>query len=76
MYSDQHSLIAIMLGRLGMDVDDCIDKYTTMVEDVFGEKAHRVRVGWSGKIKPRFKSSALRTAITKVITVCGVAADA
>jgi len=47
-----------------------------MFADIFGGKAHRVPVGWSGDIKSRFKSNALRTAITKVVTDCGLPADA
>ena len=70
------SLIAIMLGRLGMDVDECIEKYTSMFADIFGEKAHRVPVAWSGDFKSMFKSDALRTAITKVVMDCGLPADA
>ncbi|MCJ1391565.1 hypothetical protein MMC18_004429 [Xylographa bjoerkii] len=61
-------LIAIMLGRLGMDVTECIEKYTSMFADIFGEKAHHVKVGWSGDINSLFESDALKTAITKVVT--------
>ena len=33
-----HSLIAIMLGRLEMDVDDCITAYINLAENVFSQK--------------------------------------
>ena len=70
------SLIAIMLGRLGTEVDECIEKYTNLSKDVFGKKAHHVPLSWSGDMKPRFNSEALKTAITKVVTDCGLPADA
>ena len=64
-----------MLGRLGMDVDECIEKQTSMLAGVFGDKAHHVKVGWSGDIKSMFKSDALRTAVTKVVMDCGLSAN-
>ncbi|PGH27746.1 hypothetical protein AJ80_00534 [Polytolypa hystricis UAMH7299] len=39
--SSTGGLIAIMLGRLEMDVDECIEAYNNLVESVFGEKLHR-----------------------------------
>lgn len=64
-----------MLGRLGMDVDDCIDQHSGMFESVFGNRAHHIPVNFSGDIRPRFSSDVLRTAITKVVTNWGLAAD-
>jgi hypothetical protein len=32
-------LIAIMLGRLEMDVDECISAYNTLIRAVFVEKS-------------------------------------
>jgi hypothetical protein len=37
-YVDTLSLIAIMLGKLGMDVDECIVAYKSLFEQVFGKK--------------------------------------
>ena len=65
-----------MLGRLGMDVDECIEKYTSMFASIFGERAHHVKVGWSGDVRSMFKSDALKAAITKVVTDCGLPPDA
>lgn len=64
-----------MLGRLGMDVDDCIEQYISMFETVFGHKAHSIPVNLKGEIKSKFSSDVLRTAFTKVVTKCGLAAD-
>jgi len=33
-------LIAIMLGRLGMTVNECIDAYTTLSNKVFEKKSY------------------------------------
>ncbi|KAK4235071.1 phospholipase [Achaetomium macrosporum] len=56
-------LIVIMLGRLEMDVDQCITAYN----DLFP-------IGWSGNITAKFSSSTLGDQIKKVIEACpGVA---
>ena len=65
-----------MIGRLGMDVDECIEKYTCMFAGIFSEKAHHMKVGWSGVIRSMFKSDAMETAVAKVVTGCGLPADA
>ena len=43
-----------MLGRLEMDVDECIAAYNELAAAVFGEKISRVPVNIKGKIRPRF----------------------
>lgn len=37
-------LIAVMLGRLRMTVDECIDAYTSLSDRVFEKKGHRVNL--------------------------------
>lgn len=37
-------LIAIMLGRLQMTVDECIEAYTSLSDKVFEKKCHRVNI--------------------------------
>ncbi|KAF7173630.1 hypothetical protein CNMCM6106_007691 [Aspergillus hiratsukae] len=64
-------LIAIMLGRLEMDVDECIAAYTNLAADVFGEKLSRFPVNIKGGVKPRFDSARLESAIKKVVTQKG-----
>lgn len=60
-------LIAIMLGRLEMTVDQCIKTYIEFLRDIFGKPIRKMSWSTSGKIKPRFQSSELRKAVEKVI---------
>ena len=56
-----------MLGRLEMDVDECISAYNKMMESVFKDKAGILPfTGW-GKVKAKFNSDKLREAIQEVI---------
>jgi hypothetical protein len=61
-------LIAIMLGRLEMDVDECITAYTKLMNSVFETKRRWSPAGLTGKIKARFDATKLETAIKEVIT--------
>ncbi|RDL41527.1 Uncharacterized protein BP5553_01506 [Venustampulla echinocandica] len=54
-------LIAIMLGTLGMDVDECIKAYDTLFEL---------------DVKSAFSSKALRSAVTEIVTKSGRKPDA
>jgi hypothetical protein len=60
-------LIAIMLGRLEMDVDTCIAKYNELMKTVFKKKSSLLPFSRSGKVKARFDSARLRGAIDDVI---------
>jgi hypothetical protein len=40
-----------MLGRLEMDVDECISAYKDLMKAVFEEKLRRVPVSWRGSTK-------------------------
>ena len=70
-FTNGHRLIAIMLGRLEMDVDDCISAYRKLMESVFGEKSSWLPIGWTGGTKPRFDAMRLKNAIEGVITCQG-----
>lgn len=59
------SLIAIMLGRLKMDVSACLEAYLEISDKVFVKKAHRL--DWKGEVQARFSSDKLKAAIIKVI---------
>ena len=61
-------LIAIMLARLEMDVDECIEAYRDLMKSIFEKKKSLFSVGLTGKIKARFSSKALETAIKQVIS--------
>ncbi|KAH6476019.1 hypothetical protein HBI59_006010 [Parastagonospora nodorum] len=58
-------LIAIMLGRLQMGVQECIDQYTTLFSSIFTKKKHRV--GWGGKLQGRFDHEALEAGIKQIV---------
>jgi hypothetical protein len=66
------SLIAIMLGRLEMDVDDCIAAYCDLASEVFGEKLSAFPATLKGKVKARFDSTRLESAVQKVIRQSGI----
>jgi len=55
-----------MLGRLEMNIDECIKAYTDLSEDVFHKK-RRVPMGIKGDLKERYDSKALEFAIKKVL---------
>ena len=57
-----------MIGRLKIDVDECISAYTKLIKTVFEQKLHRILSSLSGKIQSQFDSTKLRDAINKVIT--------
>jgi uncharacterized protein YqgV (UPF0045/DUF77 family) len=56
-----------MLGRLEMDVDECIIAYSELAEAVFGEKLSSVPFNIKGKVKARFDSGKLEKAVRKVV---------
>ncbi|KAK5721913.1 hypothetical protein LTR15_006507 [Elasticomyces elasticus] len=64
-------LIAIMLGRLGMSVEECIRAYKNMMRGIFEQSQSakilaKVPMYASGKIKPSYSSEKLRDAITEL----------
>ena len=61
-----------MLGRLEMDVDECIDAYSDLAAAVFGERLSSIPVNFKGDIIARFDSAKLESAIQKVIEDSGV----
>ena len=61
-----------MLGRLEMDVDECITAYSDLAEAVFGEKLSFIPVNVKGKIKSRFDSAKLESAIRKIVVQSGI----
>ncbi|KAL8898562.1 MAG: hypothetical protein Q9207_006638 [Kuettlingeria erythrocarpa] len=64
-------LLALMLGRLKMDIDECISCYTELMRKIFATRTSRIPVPWRGKSEGRFDSSTLRSAIEEVITKYG-----
>ena len=56
-----------MLGRLEMDVDECITAYSDLAEAVFEAKPSSIPFNMKGKVKARFDSAKLENAIRKVV---------
>lgn len=64
-------LIAIMLGRLEMDVDECIDAYSNLATSVFRERLRSIPFNFKGDISARFDSAKLESVIGRVIENSG-----
>jgi hypothetical protein len=56
-----------MLGRLEMDVDECISAYTELLGAVSGRRSRLRWLSIRGHIAPQFDSSKLKKAIQSVI---------
>ena len=67
-------LIAIMLGRLQMTVDECIVAYTSLSDKVFEKRSHRVNI--KGKLQGRFDAAELERAVKQILKARGLAEDA
>lgn len=61
-----------MLGRLEMDVDECISSYNDLMSEIFSNKQHALAINWRGNIQPRFQSTKLSGAIERVIRSRGL----
>jgi patatin-like phospholipase/acyl hydrolase len=66
-------LIAVMLGRLRMTVDECIVAYTSLSDKVFEKKSHRVKI--NGKLQGRFDAAALEVGIKQILQDRGLGED-
>jgi hypothetical protein len=75
LLTQSDSLIAIMLGRLRMSVDECIDAYVKLMERVFKRRENISFVGFLGGVKPRFSSDGLKEAIIEVLKERKIAPD-
>ncbi|PNH45129.1 hypothetical protein VD0003_g9290 [Verticillium dahliae] len=62
-------LIAVLLGRVRMSVDDCITAYASTSDEVFEKKSHRVMM--NGQLRGRFDSGALDRAIKQILVRTG-----
>lgn len=67
MLTKSNRLIAIMLGRLRMSVDDCIEAYIKLMEQVFKKRENISFVGLMCGVRPRFSSDGLKEAIIEVL---------
>jgi hypothetical protein len=63
-----------MLGRLKMNVADCITAYLSLSKRVFRKTQHRVTV--KGKVQGRFDAEELARAVREVVKQQGLQEDA
>jgi hypothetical protein len=60
-----------MLGRLEMDMDECITEYCALMKTMFKEQTSLLPISWRGKLKTRFDSTKLKRAVEEVINRAG-----
>lgn len=63
-----------MLGRLKMSIDECIDAYLSLSDQIFQKKRHGVTI--KGKIQGRFDSEELARAVKEVVVAQKLQEDA
>ena len=61
-----------MLGRLEMDVDECITAYSNLAEAVFRQTKSRLPFDSKGKVNARFDTSKLERVIRETIKKLGI----
>ena len=66
-------IIAIMLGRLKMSIEECINAYISFSDTVFQKRRHRFTL--RGKIQGRFDTPALERAIKQILVQHGFSED-
>ncbi|RYP25003.1 hypothetical protein DL765_000231 [Monosporascus sp. GIB2] len=66
-------IIAIMLGRLEMSVNDCIDAYASMMDGIFRKKARRFKL--NGSVQARFDTAELERCIKSIVRTYGMGRD-
>lgn len=52
-----------MLGRLEMDMDECISAYSDLMKTVFNEKSSCLLIDSAGRVKMQIDSKKLKNAI-------------
>ncbi|PVH70050.1 FabD/lysophospholipase-like protein, partial [Cadophora sp. DSE1049] len=68
-------LIAIMLGRLQMSVDECIEHYAKIMDEIFNKKSRLPIKLRNLNISSRYATSVLEENIKKIIEASGCSAD-
>ena len=58
-------LIALMLGRFGMSVDDCITQYWTVSKEIFGHYSRMGKLS-RGLLKDRYDGRRLRESVRRL----------
>ena len=65
-----------MLGRLEMDVDECIAAYNKISAEMFAKLRRRSHIYFSANIASRFDTAKLNVAILKIMHGHGLPPDA
>ncbi|MCJ1393483.1 hypothetical protein MMC18_006358 [Xylographa bjoerkii] len=73
--SSTGGLLAIMLGRLKMGVDDCIKAYLDLFESVFAKPRYHFRL-FPPKIRSRFDNRKLQEAVQRIVVMSGLSGEA
>lgn len=60
-------LIAIMLGRMKMSVEECIEAYIKLADKVF-RPTHTMPLSFKGRVREKFDSKALEQAVKQYLT--------
>lgn len=60
-----------MLGRLEMDVDECISAYSDLMKMAFNEDSNWLPIGSTGGVKVQFESKKLKNAIEEALACHG-----
>ena len=72
--TDGFRLVAIMLGRLQMTVEECIEEYRNMASSIFSTSKYHI--GWKSKLQVRFSASALEASVRDLLVRHGQSPDA
>jgi patatin-like phospholipase/acyl hydrolase len=67
-------LLAIMLGRLRLSVDACMDAYVEMSDRIFSKKRYRLKL--NRQVQCRFDWEELEKCVKEVLVGLGMDADA
>jgi hypothetical protein len=59
-----------MLGRLEMDIDECIEAYLELSGWVFRPSWWRSPLDWRLRLRPRFDSESLEKSIKDIVYAC------
>lgn len=63
-------LIAIMLGRLEMDIETCIEAYKRLASTIFSNRKS-IPMTWTGKVRAKFDAKPLEEAVKEIIKQAG-----
>ncbi|MCJ1359494.1 MAG: hypothetical protein MMC33_009496 [Icmadophila ericetorum] len=69
-------LIAILLGRLCLSIDNCIETFAIMMDTIFKKKHSMVRSIVTNQVQPRFDAAILEQAFKRVISDAGFHSEA